>query len=105
MGELTGEGGEGEGEGEGEGRGAGGTAVRRKGGRGAMRRLLGKLSLGCSVRLFSIRDCCLVRAVCRKKEGEEKRREEGEKKKKKKNEKRRKIKWKFSKPKNLWGEQ
>jgi hypothetical protein len=27
--------------------------------------------------------CCLVRAMCRKKEGEEKRREEGEKKKKK----------------------
>jgi hypothetical protein len=79
-------------------RGRGMAVGRRKGRRGTMGGLLGELGPQL-VHEPPVGDCCLVRAVCRKKEGEE-----GEKKKKKGKEKRRKIKIKFFQPKNFQGE-
>jgi hypothetical protein len=116
MGELAGEGREGKGEGRGAGAWLWGGG--REGG-APWGGLLGELGPRL-VHELPVGDCCLVRAVCRKKTSfllvtaalcvlcagrrKEKRREEGEKKKKKGKEKRRKIKIKFFQPKNFQGE-
>jgi hypothetical protein len=77
-------------EGEGEGRRAGGTATGwRKGGMGAMGGCMEELG-PLLVHEPPVRDCCDVRAVCRKKEWEEKR---GKRKRRKEMKWKKEIKW------------